>query len=216
MTTHTVAQGEFLSQIAARFGFASIKPIWEHPDNAALRAKRADPNVLMPGDRIAIPAVEPQSQRAAPGSVASFKLVDETLTLRLRLLGIGDKPLTGRSCVLDVAGSSHALVTDANGVIEQPIGVSASTAALTIDNPEGQATKLVVELNVGHLDPVSEVSGQRERLRNLGYFADPLEGDDPDAVFRAAVEEFQCDHKLAVDGKCGPGTQAKLREVHGC
>jgi N-acetylmuramoyl-L-alanine amidase len=216
MTTHIVVQGEYLSQIAARHGFASVKPIWDHPDNAALKAKRPDPNVLMPGDRIVIPALESKVQSAATGSVASFQLVEESLTLRLRLLGMGDRPLSGRSCVLAVAGGDHPLVTDGRGVIEQPIGASTSTAELTIDDPEGKATKLVVKLDVGHLDPVSEVSGQRERLRNLGYFADPLEGDDPDEVFRTAVEEFQCDHKLSVDGKCGPGTQAKLREVHGC
>ena len=63
---------------------------------------------------------------------------------------------------------------------------------------------------------MSERSGQQERLRNLGYLADPLPGDDPEELFRIAVEEFQCDHKLAVDGKCGPATQAKLRDVHGC
>ena len=34
--------------------------------------------------------------------------------------------------------------------------------------------------------------------------------------FLSAVEEFQCDHGLGVDGKCGPATQAKLKQVHGC
>lgn len=216
MTTHTVAQGEYLSQIAASHGFASIKPIWDDPGNAALRAKRPDPNVLLPGDQIVIPTLESKVKSAGTGSVASFELIQDNLTLRVRLLGMGDRPLAGRSCVLEIAGVSHPLVTDGRGVIEQPIGVSTSTAALTIDDAEGQTTTLVVKLDVGHLHPVSEASGQRERLRNLGYFSDPLEGDDPDEVFRISVEEFQCDHKLAVDGKCGPGTQAKLREVHGC
>jgi murein L,D-transpeptidase YcbB/YkuD len=33
---------------------------------------------------------------------------------------------------------------------------------------------------------------------------------------RLAVEEFQCDHGLKVDGVGGPDTQNKLKEVHGC
>ena len=35
-------------------------------------------------------------------------------------------------------------------------------------------------------------------------------------MFLSAIEEFQCDHGLVVDGKCGPATQAKLKQVHGC
>jgi len=34
-------------------------------------------------------------------------------------------------------------------------------------------------------------------------------------AFLSAVEEFQCDNGLTVDGDCGPNTQAKLKEVHG-
>jgi peptidoglycan hydrolase-like protein with peptidoglycan-binding domain len=40
--------------------------------------------------------------------------------------------------------------------------------------------------------------------------------EEDEARFKSAVEEFQCDHGLAVDGKCGPKTQAKLEEIHGC
>jgi len=34
--------------------------------------------------------------------------------------------------------------------------------------------------------------------------------------FRSAVEEFQLDHGLKVDGILGAGTKAKLKDVHGC
>jgi len=70
-------------------------------------------------------------------------------------------------------------------------------------------------LRVGHLDPVEETSGQIARLRNLGYYRGPADGSDL-KLMRAAIEEFQCEHGLTVDGVCGPQTQSKLREVHGC
>ena len=38
---------------------------------------------------------------------------------------------------------------------------------------------------------------------------------DADAL-ESAVEEFQCDNNLTVDGICGPVTQAKLKQVAGC
>ena len=34
--------------------------------------------------------------------------------------------------------------------------------------------------------------------------------------FEMAVEEFQCDQGLKVDGICGPQTQAKLKKLYGC
>jgi hypothetical protein len=62
--------------------------------------------------------------------------------------------------------------------------------------------------------PVEELSGQQVRLNNLGYFAGDV-GEKDEESFRSAVEEFQCGHGSAVDGVCGPTSQAKLNEVHG-
>jgi hypothetical protein len=69
-------------------------------------------------------------------------------------------------------------------------------------------------LKLGHLDPVEEISGQVWRLNNLGYRAGDTT-DANDSAFKSAVEEFQCDYALAVDGICGPNTQGKLKDVHG-
>ena len=56
-------------------------------------------------------------------------------------------------------------------------------------------------------------SGQLERLKHLGY----IEGEDQDdEIFLVAVEEFQGDHGLEIDGFCGDLTQQKLLEMHGC
>jgi len=99
------------------------------------------------------------------------------------------------------------------GRIEHEIPPTAQAGRLVLRDPK---TLLETELplQIGRLDPVDTVSGQRARLRNLGYLVD-LEGEDEDADLRTAIEEFQCDHALAVDGRCGPATQAKLRDLHG-
>lgn len=52
---HVVRQGECLSAIAKRYGFASYRIIYDHPDNAELRRARPNPNLLFPGDVIVIP-----------------------------------------------------------------------------------------------------------------------------------------------------------------
>jgi N-acetylmuramoyl-L-alanine amidase len=46
---HVVKQGECLSSIAHVYGFSSYRAIYEPPDNAAFRSKRADPAVILPG-----------------------------------------------------------------------------------------------------------------------------------------------------------------------
>jgi peptidoglycan hydrolase-like protein with peptidoglycan-binding domain len=73
----------------------------------------------------------------------------------------------------------------------------------------------ILPLKIGHLDPIDEHTGRRERLNNLGYRAGQ-EDDADDPAYRSAVEEFQCDYDLQVDGVCGPVTQGKLQEIHGC
>ncbi|MEJ7714115.1 MAG: peptidoglycan-binding domain-containing protein [Pyrinomonadaceae bacterium] len=70
-------------------------------------------------------------------------------------------------------------------------------------------------IKIGYLDPVEEVSGQLARLINLGYYRGPSERQG-NAELLSAIEEFQCENNLTVDGKCGPKTQAKLKEIHGC
>jgi pimeloyl-ACP methyl ester carboxylesterase len=53
-STYTVKPGENLSQIAARNGMTA-KALYEDPANAKLRAKRPNPNLILPGDPIVIP-----------------------------------------------------------------------------------------------------------------------------------------------------------------
>ena len=60
---HVVEPGEHLSGIAARFGFRSTAPILGHPDNAELKKKRLNPNVLRPGDIVVIPDLAAKTDR---------------------------------------------------------------------------------------------------------------------------------------------------------
>lgn len=41
MPAYTIQQGDHLSALAERFGFFELKSIWDHPKNAALKAKRS-------------------------------------------------------------------------------------------------------------------------------------------------------------------------------
>jgi N-acetylmuramoyl-L-alanine amidase len=214
-TNHTVVQGEHLSGIAKKYGFSSYKTIWDHGQNAELKKKRQNPNVVFPGDRLFIPdkieKIEPRSTEAKH----RFELKMEKLKLRLVLEDQYEKPISNASCELHIENEIRHVTSDGKGKIEQDIPPSAERARLIIRSKETSLDDLILPINIGHLDPVDETTGQQARLANLGYYTGLIDGKENDE-FRLAVEEFQCDHNLFVDGKCGGQTQAKLQDIHGC
>jgi Putative peptidoglycan binding domain len=216
---HTVTQGEHLSRIAKKYGFSSFKTIWDHPQNAALKQKRQNPNVMFPGDRLFLPEKGKKEESGNTEQRHQFKLKGEQLILRLVLEDLYESPIGNAECELQVENKRHQLSTDGQGKIAQDIRPTDESALLIIQDPQTPVNELLIPIKIGHLDPVEAVSGQKARLNNLGYFAGPLEGkteEENTARFLSAIEEFQCDHGLVVDGICGPMTQATLRQVHGC
>jgi len=212
---YTVKQGDYLVKIAEENGFADFRTIWEHAQNKELKEKRKNPNVLAPGDELFIPDKKNKTESVATGKTHTFKLKRGKNLLRLVLEDLYGKPIANANCALRVEGKSFQVVSGADGKIEQEIPVTAQEGELVVKDGDTPLKNVKLKIQIGHLDPVEEISGQKSRLSNLGYYLGSLDKDDP-AQFRSAVEEFQCDHGLTVDGDCGPKTQAKLKQIHGC
>ena len=211
---HTVVQGEHLAKIADAYGFKDFNAIWNHPNNAALKNKRKTPHVLYPGDEVYIPDRELRVEDKPTDNKHNFVLRQKPLKLRLKLLDVNEQPAPNTRCELIVETTRYSLTSDGSGMIEQEIPWGATTGRLIARNPS-VPIDLDVPIQIGYLDPVEEREGQQARLNNLGYRSgEPGSGDE--FRFRQAVEEFQRNHHLTVDGVCGPQTQAKLKEVHGC
>jgi N-acetylmuramoyl-L-alanine amidase len=217
---YVVKQGDHLSGIAEQNGFTDYKIIWNHPENADLREKRKNPNVLFPGDRLFIPDKEIQEFSRSTDQLHVFVLKTTPLKLRIKLHRFYSKPIANTPCDLLISGDLLHLTSDATGIVEQTISKTVQDATLRVHQQITVKGRSVpddfdIPIKIGHLNPERELSGQVARLSNLGYYRSELVPID-DAEFVSAVEEFQCDHGLAVDGDCGPATQAKLKEVHGC
>jgi hypothetical protein len=58
-TPYKVGPGDTLNSIAQKNGIASGQEIYNHPDNAAFRAKRPNPNQIYAGDTVMIPTKSP-------------------------------------------------------------------------------------------------------------------------------------------------------------
>ena len=210
---YTVVQGDYLSKIAKENGFPDYHVLWDHPNNAQLKQKRQNPSVLYPGDQVFVPDNEEKEESGNTEKRHTFVVNREPLKLRMVLEDIYEKPIANAQYALLIEADVTQNKTDGQGRIEADIPLDAHEAVLVIRGDETPFQDVAFPVKIGELDPVEEVSGQLARLNNLGYF--PGDGTD-DAAFESAVEEFQCDNGLTVDGKCGPITQAKLKKVHGC
>jgi hypothetical protein len=211
---YTVKAGEHLSSIAKDFGFSNVNTIWEDPNNAGIRLKRENPNVLLAGDSLYIPDRQERAE-TKPGGGHSFVVHRPTLKLRLVLEDSFEKPIAFAQCDLMLGADTFHVKSDANGQIEQDIRPDTRAGTLLIKVAKTASYGEAIPIKIGDLDPVDEVSGQAARLDNLGYF--PGDGTAGSAdQFSSAVEEFQCDNNLPVNGICDPATQSKLKEQHGC
>lgn len=213
---HTVVQGESLSLIALAYGLRALDwpLIYDHPENAAFRALRPDPNLIHPGDRVYVPTDE------APGSTLPTRRRH-----RVRLGGPARIPL--RVTLRDRAGRPHAHCAYKLVVGDEVLtGTTVEGGLVDVQVPAGQATatlELTIapgvvstwSLQIGHLDPIDTTSGLQGRLKNLGHDPGPIDGLLGPKT-EAAVRAFQAAHGLTVDGVAGPRTLGVLEEVHGC
>lgn len=217
---HIVKQGEHLSGIALKYNFHDYLAIWNHPENKTLKEKRKTPHILLPGDTVFIPARETKDLSGSTERRHKFQVKMRPLRLKLKLENAYDRPIADTDCELRVEFENFKLRSDGEGQIEQRISKTARLATLIIKDKltvkeEEIPFDVEVPIKIAHLDPVEEPSGQRARLANLGYYRGSVEEPD-EREFTSAIEEFQCEHGLTVDGKCGAQTQAKLKEAHGC
>jgi hypothetical protein len=99
----------------------------DHPGNADLRSKRDDPNILLPGDRIHVPEIQPKTVDCATDQKHTFVRGDLPGKLRIAVQDM-DEPLAGQPYELIVDGLSLKGTTDDRGRLEQAIPPGAKTA----------------------------------------------------------------------------------------
>lgn len=213
-TYHSVEQGECLSSIAHAFGFADYRTIYDHAQNAALKKRRPNPNILFPGDRLYIPDKRDKEQPRGTAQRHVFQTPGPTVLLRLRVLDEEDRPHAGKRYVLKIDGRLYSGCTSKQGWIEQDVPVDAATAELTVWPVEDDHDEICrCDLVLGYLDPVEEMTGVQARLNNLGYWCGAVDGLMGPRT-EAALKRFQRDAGLTVTGKADAQTGNRLRDWH--
>lgn len=206
MIEYTVQQGDCLISIAQNHGLF-WKTIWNDSANAELKRLRMDPNVLMPGDVLQIPERRLKWVNGATEVCHRFVAKGTPAKLRLRLLQEG-QPRANVSYVLILDGKIIRGTTDSDGWLEQSIPPGAQQGRLTIGESREEH-----RISLGHLDPVDQINGVQQRLRNLGFYGGPLDGQMNDGM-RAALSLFQQKNGLQATGELDESTRNTLRERH--
>jgi len=208
MPNHTVKSGECLSGIAYSYGLAWDQ-IWNHPENAGLKEKRGDPNILRPGDVVFVPERTLREEERPTGKRHRFKRTGSETFLRLRLQRSG-YPVENEPYALAVNRVIREGQTDATGLLVERIPPMIHEATLYLRDFEEQ-----YQLQLGRLDPLDQVTGIQARLNNLGYEVGKVDGING-PITDTAVRVFQQENGLAVDGVVGSKTRNALREAYGC
>ena len=214
MGIYTVKQGDTVPSIARAHGFHDWRIIYNHKDNADLKSRRPNPNILFPGDKVTIPPMKTKSEPGATGRRHTFRLSGDTQWLRVVLKHVDDSPMAGVAYKLRVNEEVIEGKTSATGLLEHKIPALAHDAKLETYRDDGSLDRELT-LKVGFLDPGDTPTGWKGPLNNLGYKAGKL---DTAATKQAssAVEEFQCDKDLVPPtGNVGWKTQDTIEKAHG-
>jgi N-acetylmuramoyl-L-alanine amidase len=222
-----VRQGEYVSSIALDYGFLDWHTVYDHPNNAELRRKRASPDILLPGDQVFIPDKEEKHESCSTEQRHEFQIKLPMTWLNIILKDAEGRAIANQPYTLTIAGRTLnkrrtlKKTTDGTGLVQQQIPVGVTRGRLTLDN-----VGLSWDLRIGHLDPIHDqgsdkaiISGVQARLNNLGFLCGDVDGILGPKT-RSAIFLFQ-GMRMGIDWSKATGvpdedTRNALLAAHGC
>lgn len=219
--THVIQPGECADSVAIANGMLP-DTVWQHRDNAELRRRRGDPNILAPGDRLVLPSPRVKQVERPVDARHRFLRKGVPSKFRLQIYDAAGEPRAGIGFVIEWSGGRVVGETDGDGVLEIWLPSHARTGTLELaDDPTRY------RLHFGGLRPLppadelpeagaplhgDDMLGVRQRLHNLGFLRDVDERDP--AVLRFALDQFQIRFGLADTGVLDAATRDALERLH--
>lgn len=212
---HTVQQGECLQSIALAYGFRDFRALYDHPDNAPLRKRRPNPNVLHPGDRVVVPDKEAKTTTVPTSAEHTFVVRRPRRALHLVFRDDEGEAFANVPFELRGPGVEHRGTTGADGSLH---------VELPLDTPHAEVSifGIVKRLELAHLDPTWDddedrpiVAGIQARLANLGYDPGPVDGLLGPRTTRA-IRAFEIDRAMTPTGHVSRALASRLGSDHGC
>ncbi|MBX3322702.1 MAG: hypothetical protein KF757_06900 [Phycisphaeraceae bacterium] len=206
---YVVRQGECLLSIAEASGHFWQR-IWNHRDNAPVRSARSDAMVILPGDRLVIPPIEPGEESGATEQRHRFRRKGVPAVLKLQMMRDGE-PRAGEPYELELDSKLLEGQTDDEGRITITIEPGARAGLLRVGTDENKTIQMI---ELGHLAPHDTVLGTQQRLGSLGYYEGREDGQWSDALWRA-INTFLTTSGLEPEDNVSHATLQKIRDAHG-
>ncbi|HYC91261.1 MAG TPA: peptidoglycan-binding protein [Thermoanaerobaculia bacterium] len=198
---HIVQSGDTVESIAFTHGLF-WETVWNADENAELRKLR-EPNILVPGDVVVVPAKRPGVVTVATGKLHRFRRRGVPSVLNVRLLDDG-VPRAAVAWTVEAGGRTVTGTTDADGWIHCYLMPDVKAGVLRLD-----ATGESWEFDIGNVAPPGTTEGVQTRLHNLGYYSGAITGRFDEATIEA-LRRFQRDAELPDTGAADEATVAKL------
>ena len=115
----TVSAGDSIPSIAHDSGHF-WETLWNHPDNAELKALRKNPNILAPGDEVTVPPIRIKDFSGGTDARHSFKRKGVPAKLKMQLFLLGE-PRSNEKYTLILDGEIIHGTTDAGKSPALPI-----------------------------------------------------------------------------------------------
>lgn len=221
---HVCRPGECLARIAWRY-LLDPKVVSDHPDNRDLLAKRKDPTMLFPGDKLTIPDGKEPSFTVATGQHHRLVVHPPRKELRLVVKDENQEPMANAAYQLTLDGvrpekQNRSGTTNGQGMLSERIPLKCMSALLEIAGWR-------LHLRLGFLHPMpaddsESASGVESRLRALGYAAGHSRRTAPgkprvlSTDTRLALGLFQTDAGVEATGNLDDATLDKLKQGYGC
>lgn len=203
---HEVQDGECILLLADQAGHF-WETLWNDPANADVKRARGSPHVLLAGDRVHIPPIEPKDEPGATEKKHRFRRKGIPINFEMCVKENG-KALKGQRYVLVIEGRITEGTIPDDGVIKAPMMPQDRTGELRVGQPPRQRK---YPLSFGSLDPAHTRSGAAARLKNLGYLA----GDADDDAFQRALSKFQKDQGITESISIDNATASALVDANG-
>ena len=209
---YIIRQGDFWTGLAHRHGFEA-EEVWSGDANREIRGRRANPDQLHPGDIVYLPTEPLAGQSVRARQKNAFRARVPATSVHI-VLHDTDGPLANEPYRLEGLGEVREGTTDTDGNVTIEMPITATEVSLVL-----WRRHTVYPIRLGHLDPIEEVSGVRQRLEHLGFHGfrtvrtSDINADeqDWDAV---AVRAFQRAHRLPITGVVDTATRDATRTAH--
>jgi len=214
MAFHQVKPGECLASIAKKTGFEDYHTIYDHPQNAALKRRRTNANMLVPGDIVFIPDKKDKNEGRPTSARHEFQISNATVSLQIVVEDQNGKAFAGKPFELTFNGDIRHGNLGGDGLVEEKIPADLTDAQLTVHvSSADPAIVFQWTLALGSLQPVDTNSGVQARLNNLGFACGAVDGSVGGRT-EAALRRFQFKAGLPVTGKIDADTRDRLRQQH--